>query len=193
MKKPDLDLQELSDEELANLAKMGKNDAFRLLYERLLPIVYARVRFKVPEIDVEDVTQEIFIAVLKSLHSFRGQSKFATWIRTITNRKIVDYHRSKATTVVEQNDYENLLEDSSQHHNQVELSKRQDDLASVQQALMRLPQNYQDVLLMRFVDDMPFNEIARQNGQSLEATKSLFRRAIAALSDKMQEEAKKNG
>lgn len=90
MKRPEINLSILNDEELAQLAKMGKQDAFAALYERFLPSVYARVRFKIPEADVEDVTQEIFIAVLKSLHSFRAQSKFGTWVRTITNRKIVD-------------------------------------------------------------------------------------------------------
>ena len=84
---------------------MGTQDAFVLLYERYFPTVFARVRFKVPESDVEDVTQEIFIAMLKSLGSFKGQSKFSTWIWTITNRKIVDYYRL-ANQAHEQDDYE---------------------------------------------------------------------------------------
>jgi RNA polymerase sigma-70 factor, ECF subfamily len=175
-----------SDEELAHLAKMGKQEAFTVLYERLLPSVYARVRFKIPEPDVEDITQEIFIAVLKSLHSFRGQSKFSTWIRTITNRKIADYHRSKQPDEIEKSGYENIANGNQDDHREV--LKKQDNLESVQHALAKLPQNYQDILLMRFVDNMAFNDIARQNGQSLEATKSLFRRSIAALSEKIQEE-----
>jgi RNA polymerase sigma-70 factor (ECF subfamily) len=190
MKRPEINLSILNDEELAQLAKMGKQDAFAALYERFLPSVYARVRFKIPEADVEDVTQEIFIAVLKSLHSFRAQSKFGTWVRTITNRKIVDYHRTKSVTQVEHQDYENLP--GNEHHTQAEFSSQQDDLASIQHALLKLPQNYQDIILMRFVDDMPFSEIARHNGQSIEATKSLFRRSIAALSEKMQEEVLAN-
>jgi len=190
MKCPDLALNILSDEELAHLAKMGKQDAFGLLYERLLPAVYARVRFKIPGPDVEDVTQEVFIAILKSLHNFRGQSKFSTWMRTITNRKIVDYHRSKSVKLVENPDYENISDES--HGSQFQVAKRQDDLASVQHALLQLPQNYQDILLMRFVDELPFSEIARQNSQTLEATKSLFRRSVAALAEKMQEEAIEN-
>ncbi|MDX9990503.1 MAG: RNA polymerase sigma factor [Anaerolineales bacterium] len=190
MKSPDLNLNILNDEELAHLAKMGKQGAFAQLYDRLLPAVYARVRFKVPELDVEDVTQEVFIAIHKSLHSFRGQSKFSTWIRTITNRKIADYHRSSPANQIEQYDYENIPGDNHNHH--LEFTKQEDDLASVQQALMKLPQNYQDILLMRFVDEMAFIEIAHQNKQTLEATKSLFRRSIAALSEKMQEEVLKN-
>lgn len=186
MNRPYLNPGDLSDEELVHFAKMGKQDAFATLYERFLPAVYARVRFKVPETDVEDVTQEVFIAILKSLQGFRGQSKFSTWIRTITNRKIVDYHRARVVAATDSSDYEHAKFGEQSNHD--ELLERHDDLSIIQSALSELPQNYQDILLMRFVDELPFNEIARQNGQSIEATKSLFRRSIAALSEKMQEE-----
>jgi RNA polymerase sigma-70 factor, ECF subfamily len=176
-----------SDEELANSTQMGKQDAFALLYERYFPTVYARVRFKVPEGDVEDVTQEVFIAVLKSLNSFRGQSKFSTWIWTVTNRKIADYYRSRKISPSEQDDYEEQIDHSLP--NQARMAEHhQDDLTTIQRVLCELPKNYQDILLMRLVDDMPFNEIARQNGQSLAATKSLFRRSVAALAKKMEGE-----
>jgi RNA polymerase sigma-70 factor, ECF subfamily len=174
-----------TDEELIRLAQTGKQDAFILLYERYFPNVLARVRFKVPENDVEDVTQEIFIAVLKSLGSFKGQSKFNTWIWTITNRKIVDYYRSNKSRLTEQDDYEEVVTRNLSNHT-ASVDSYQDDLAAIQHALGTLPQNYQNILLMRFVDEMPFNEIALQNGQSLEATKSLFRRSVAALTKNME-------
>ncbi len=176
-----------SDEELVHSAQKGAQDAFVLLYERYFPNVIARVRFKIPESDVEDVAQEIFIAMLKSLGSFKGQSKFSTWIWTITNRKIVDYYRSHKVRLSEQDDYEELVMRNPSNHT-VRADHAQDDLAVIQSALSKLPQNYQDILLMRFVDDMPFNEIALQNGQSLEATKSLFRRSMAALTKIMEGE-----
>jgi RNA polymerase sigma-70 factor (ECF subfamily) len=176
-----------SDEELARSAQKGAQDAFVLLYERYFPNVIARVRFKIPESDVEDVVQEIFIAILKSLGSFKGQSKFSTWIWTITSRKIVDYYRSHKVRPSEQDDYEELVMRNPSNHT-VRADNAKDDLSVIQSALSKLPQNYQDILLMRFVDDMPFNEIALQNGQSLEATKSLFRRSMAALTKTMEGE-----
>lgn len=182
-----LDNASLSDEELVRSAQKGKQDAFNLLYERYFPNVLARVRFKVPESDVEDVTQEIFIAVLRSLGSFKGQSKFNTWLWTITNRKIVDYYRSHKPSRIEQDDYEEAMtRNLSDHIGNVD--SVQDDLVAIQVALGTLPQNYQDILLMRFVDEIPFNEIALQNGQSLEATKSLFRRSVAALAKKLEDD-----
>ena len=174
-----------SDEDLARSAQMGTQDAFILLYERYFPNVLARVRFKVPEGDCEDVTQEIFIAVMKSLNSFRAQSKFKTWIWTITNRKIADYYRSHKVGTVELDDHEELVIHKLSNHT-ASADRQQDDLAAIQHALGELPQNYQDILLMRFVDEMPFNEIALRNKQSLEATKSLFRRSMAALTKKME-------
>jgi len=182
--KTKLDVVIPSDEELVRSAQSGQQDAFILLYERYFPTTYTWVRFKVPELDVEDVTQEVFIAVLKSLGSFKGHSKFSTWIWTVTKHKIADYYRSHELVPIEQNEYDELREHNlSRHAESVE--KRQDDLVTIQHALCQLPKNYQDILLMRFVDDMSFNEIARQNGQSLDATKSLFRRSVAALARKM--------
>jgi RNA polymerase sigma-70 factor (ECF subfamily) len=182
--KTKLDVAIPSDEELVRSAQSGQQDAFILLYERYFPTTYTWVRFKVPEIDVEDVTQEVFIAVLKSLSSFKGHSKFSTWIWTVTRHKIADYYRSHELIPIEQNEYEELTEHNLSNHAE-SVENRQDDLVTIQHALCQLPKNYQDILLMRFVDDMSFNEIARQNGQSLDATKSLFRRSVAALARKM--------
>jgi RNA polymerase sigma-70 factor, ECF subfamily len=184
-KKSALNIVIPSDEDLVRSSQTGIQDAFVLLYERYFPSVFARVRFKIPEGDVEDVTQEIFIAVLKSLKSFKAESKFRTWIWTITNRKIADYYRSHKVGVIEQNDYEELVTRNLSNHT-ASTDKHQDDLRNIQNVLSNLPQNYQDILLMRFVDEMPFNEIAIENGQSLEATKSLFRRSLAALTKKLE-------
>ena len=84
-----------SDEILIQHFKAGRVEAFDLLYYRHLPNVYKRVRYVVPENDVEDVTQEIFIAALKSITSFRGDSKFGTWLRTLTNHKVAEFYRKR--------------------------------------------------------------------------------------------------
>jgi RNA polymerase sigma-70 factor, ECF subfamily len=176
---------DLNDEELVKRAQSGKQEAFTALYERYLPGVYARVRFKVPPEEAEDLTQEIFIAVMKSLSSFRGQSKFSTWLWALTNHKILDFYRSRKGywnhhQQMEQAEDQTSLADERSHIVQ------QDDLMAVQYVLQRLPQPYQEIILLRFVDEVPFHEIARLKGQSLEATKSLFRRSIAALRKEME-------
>jgi RNA polymerase sigma-70 factor (ECF subfamily) len=162
-----------SDEELIHKAKQGSLEAFTLLYERYLPTVYNRVRFSIPEQDIEDVTQEVFIAVIKSIHSFRGEARFGTWLRTLTNRQIADYYRHRPHRQIEIELDENL---PAPHH-----QSDSEEAMILRQSFRKLPGRYQEILFMRFSDGLQFNEIAKIKGQSLEAIKSLFRRAMEAL------------
>jgi RNA polymerase sigma-70 factor (ECF subfamily) len=175
-----------SDEKLVQSAQQGILEAFNTLYERYLPAVYNRVCYIVPEQDAEDVTQEIFIAMMKSLKSFRGESRFSTWLRTLTNRQIADYYRRRSPMEA----HSKLEEDSHLNPNASYSTTNpgtgsMDEMIMVRQAMQKLPENYREIILLRFADGLQFNEIAEQQGQSLEATKSLFRRAILALNKQL--------
>lgn len=170
-------LQDSSDEHLIRHFKDGKKEAFDLLYYRHLPKVYKRVRYVIPENDVEDVTQEIFIAALNSLSSFRGDAKFSTWLRTLTNHKVAEFYRKRTR---KQEPPLSPLSDASAH-TIGGTSKTMEERVYLQRALQELPDNYREILLLRFAEDLQFNEIAEMTNQNLEATKSLFRRAVAAL------------
>ncbi|MBL8063281.1 MAG: RNA polymerase sigma factor [Anaerolineales bacterium] len=169
--------QDASDELLIQQFKDGRKEAFDLLYHRHLQKVFNRVRYVVPENDVEDVTQEIFIAALKSLPSFRGDSQFGTWLRTLTNHKVAEFYRRRTRKQEPQiaplSDAMAQLTGGS--------SQSLEERIYIQRALQSLPENYREVILLRFAEDLQFNEIAELTNQNLEATKSLFRRAIAAL------------
>jgi RNA polymerase sigma-70 factor (ECF subfamily) len=168
-----------SDEYLARQAQQGDREAFLKLYELYFPRVYNRVKSRVPFQHAEDVTQEVFMAVIRSLHRFKQRSKFSTWLYTIVNRQIADFYRQryrkveKASVSLDQVEY--LVDDPSNTH------ERSDECALIQQALTNLPQHYQEVIFLRFADGMTFAEIAEEQRKSLEAVKSLYRRAIQAL------------
>lgn len=170
-------LQDPTDELLIQHFKNGRKDVFDLLYYRHLPKVYKRVRYVIPENDVEDVTQDIFIAALNSLPSFRGDAKFSTWLRTLTNHKVAEFYRKRTR---KQEPPLSPLSDASTHMTG-STSKTMEERIYLQRALQDLPENYKEIILLRFAEDLKFNEIAEMTNQSLEATKSLFRRAIAAL------------
>ena len=175
--------QENTDEILIQQFKDGSQDAFDSLYQRHLPSVYKRVCYVIPENDVEDVTQEIFIAALKSLPSFRGDSQFRTWLRTLTNHKVAEFYRKRTRK------QEPLLAPLSEISGRMEgaTPKKLEERIFIQAALNKLPENYREIILLRFVEDMQFNEIANLTNQNLEASKSLFRRAIAALRNHLDE------
>lgn len=167
----------VSDEHLIQRFKQGDLDSFSPLYERYLSSVLNRVRYVVPEADVEDVTQEVFIAVLKSLHTFRGESLFSTWLRTLTNYKVAEYYRrrnrKRDPREVSITEAEILTDESNNLHMEERIALRR--------SLAAMPEKYREVILLRFSDGMKFDEIAKILGTNLETTKSLFRRAVAAL------------
>jgi RNA polymerase sigma-70 factor (ECF subfamily) len=173
----------VSDEHLIQRFKQGDLDAFNSLYERYLPRVQNRVRYVVPEPDIEDVTQEVFIAVLKSLGSFRGESLFSTWLRTLTNFKVAEYYRRRNRKQdpreVPLTEAETLPDGS----NGISMEER----ITLRKALICMPEKYREIILMRFSEGMQFEEIAKSTGSNLEAAKSLFRRAMAALRKNLEE------
>lgn len=175
-----------SDADLIQRAGEGQLDAFNALYERYLPKVYSRVTYVVPEQDVEDVIQEIFIAVMKSLKSFKGNAQFGTWLYTLTSRRIADYYRRRGSPHLELDLNSNETDHMSVPElHQTERSRGADDTLILRQAISTLPEHYQEIIRLRFSEGLPFAEIAQRNGLSLEATKSLFRRAIATLRTQM--------
>ena len=172
-----------SDEILIQKFKDGNPDAFNALYQRHLASVYNRVRYVIPEADVEDITQEVFIAAIKSLHSFRGEAQFGTWLRALTNHKVAEYYRKR---------------NRKQEAPQVPLSegafrggdnpaRNMEERIALRKALTQISESYREVILLRFAEGLQFNEIAELTGQNIEATKSLFRRAISALRNQLDE------
>ena len=177
-------LPDMSDEYLVQQFIQGDEKAFDILYHRYVKKVYNRVRYLAPETDVEDVTQEVFIAVIRALPSFRGEAKFSTWLRALTNNKVNENFRKrsrkKETMQVDLEDAER----SSDHSN----ASSMEDIITVQHALNNIPKQYRGIILLRFAEGMTFKEVADNLNKNLESTKSLYRRAISALTEVLEVE-----
>lgn len=169
------------DTTLVNLAVDGNQEAFNQLYDRYFMQVYKRVAYLIPSEDIDDVTQEVLIAMVKALKSFRGESKFGTWLRVITNRHIANYYRKNKHTLGENNlDTNNLQSGGPQSLAETGINR-----VYLQQGLEKLPEHYREIILLRFAEGLRFQEIADMQDKSLDATKSLFRRAISAMRDQL--------
>lgn len=168
-----------SEEHLARRAQQGDQEAFLTLYNQYFPKVYNRVKSRVPVQYAEDVTQEVFIAVVRSLGHFEQRSQFNTWLYTIVNRQIANFYRRDSRHADAQNVSLDQVEYTlaASAYEAVEMDER----AVIQQAFQRLPDHYQEIILQRFADGLTFLEIAQARKQSLEAIKSLYRRAIELL------------
>jgi len=170
-----------SDEHLIQQFAQGDLQAFDTLYNRYISTVYKRVRYVVPESDVEDVTQEVFIAALHSISTFRGEAQFSTWLRTLTNHKVAEFYRKRSRKK------ETMQVDLAHAERRGDRSNAStfEDRIALRNALRMLPKQYREIILLRFAEGMQFNEIAETLNQNIEATKSLFRRAMSALRKKL--------
>ncbi|MDX9954816.1 MAG: sigma-70 family RNA polymerase sigma factor [Anaerolineae bacterium] len=170
-----------SDDTLAAKARSGDRAAFELLCTRYLPVVYHRLRMKLPLGVVEDVAQEVFLAATRSIRHFRGDASYSTWILRIAQHKIADYYRGDGRAP-EPAPLDLVLE----HPEDASADWRES--IAVQAALEQLPEHYQIMLLLRFAEGLPFNAIAQRLGISLDAAKSRYRRAVAAIAEALQVE-----
>jgi RNA polymerase sigma-70 factor (ECF subfamily) len=173
--------REYSDETLARLAQSGDRAAFEELCDRCLPVVYNRLRALLPPEAVEDVTQEVFAAACRSIKEYRGKSLFRTWLGAIGRHKAMDYYRrqGRQPDVVP-------IESSEEVAGPDEAREALEERTLVRLALQRLPAHYQEVLLLRVAESLPFGQVAEALGLTVEACKSRYRRAIVALDQELR-------
>ncbi len=167
------------DEELAQLARDGDRLAFDVLCDRYLPVVYNRLRALLPPEAVDDVTQEVFIAAVGAIRRYRATATFRTWISGIARHKVADFYRARGRqpqTVELDPDINDVAEQTAWQ-----------EQAVVRMAMRSLPNHYQEILLLRFAEGLPFQDVADALGTSLEATKSRYRRALAAMAEALGE------
>lgn len=90
-------LEKQSDEQLVDLVVRTQNQyAISLLYDRYSHKIFSRSLSFVKDREIaEDLTHDIFMKILMSLASFKGKSKFSTWIYSITYNYCVDYLRKR--------------------------------------------------------------------------------------------------
>ncbi|MBQ5977689.1 MAG: sigma-70 family RNA polymerase sigma factor [Oscillospiraceae bacterium] len=120
--------------------------------------------------DAEDVTQEAFLKAYRSLDSFRGDSKFSVWLYRIVSNLCLDLLRSRQrkptqSLTVEDDDGEiGELEISDEHFSPEKLLDRKLTRESVQRGLSALPDDSRQILLLRELQGMSYEEI----GQALD-------------------------
>ena len=116
--------------------------------------------------DAADMTQEAFIKAYNSLSGFRGDSKFSVWLTRIVSNLCLDFMRSRnrrptVSLSVEDDDGEDVqldIADSSQSPE--ELLERSLTRESVRRGLQSLPEDYREILLLREIQGLSYDEIA---------------------------------
>jgi len=136
--------------------------------------------------DVDDIAQEVFIRVHRSLPKFKFDASFFSWLYRITMNLCIDEIRKRKIRKVLSLDFltEDALERSRKSKDYILPSDEmltEERKTIVQSALQRLSREHREVLVLREYQDYSYNEIAETLGITIEAVKSRIFRARAEL------------
>lgn len=170
------------EKSLIQRAKNGENEAFGELYDIYLPRIYRFVFLKVGrKQDAEDLTHQVFMQAWEHIGNFEFQGfPFGSWLYRIASNAVIDYYRTfKRTFDIEAIPKEVLARDP-------ELEKNLDTNFSVElirTAIGKLDHDQQNVVVMRFVDELSTKEIADVIGKSEGAIRVIQHRALKQLKE----------
>ena len=164
--------------------KQGDETAFKTIVDKWQDMVYNTALGIVQNAeDAEDIAQETFVQVYQSIDTFKGESKFSTWLYRITVTKALDHarrkKRKKRFAIVKK-----LFGDSGEeevqvpdfHHPGVILDKKEN--ASVLfEAINQLPDNQKIAFTLHKLEDLSYQEVSEVMRTSVAAVESLMHRA----------------
>ncbi len=139
----------------------------------------------------EDISQEVFVTVYKSILSFNGKSAISTWIYRITVNKCLDHLRAKKRRkhgIIGQLFYgdtgEPVHDNPDFIHPGIQLERKEKSVYLFQ-AVESLPENQKTVFILAHIEELPQKEIAEIMSMSLKAVESLLQRAKGNLRKKL--------
>jgi RNA polymerase sigma-70 factor (ECF subfamily) len=141
--------------------------------------------------DAEDIAQEVFIKVWRHAKSFKGKSKFSTWLYRIVVNQCHD-HRHKSKHMAESLDdlmQKEVIPEALKYERNVELEGKTE---IIRKTVEELPERQRIALILSQFEEKSYREIAQIMGTSLPSVESLIFRAKVALKKKLLP-LKKNG
>jgi RNA polymerase sigma-70 factor (ECF subfamily) len=191
----------LSDEDLARAAQRGDIDAFTALVTRYQRLVYRILWLRLgssPE-DAEDLTQEVFLRAWAHLGSYDADRPFKGWIGQVARNLAIDLLRARTRRPEALGlDDEALQALAGPHHPSTASGVPLADPPTAAEAgeergrllahLRALPAPYRDVLMLRFVEDLSYDDIAALLGLPLGSVKTRIFRGRELLKRRLNDD-----
>ena len=161
---------------LVEKAKQSDADALAALCEVFYPKIYAYIYYRVghPE-DAEDLTSDVFVRMVESLP--KQKRAFSPWLFRIASNLVADHYRKKSVrkeTPLTEEVFQ--VADRSPLESERDLTREQ-----LQKGLSQLREEQQQVIVLKFINDLDNREIAEILGKSVGAVKALQFRALSSL------------
>lgn len=175
----------MADErKLVRLAKKGDTDAFEQLVEMHSSRIYSiALRMVGNPVDAEDLAQEAFLRIWRGLEGFNMDAKFSTWVYRLTTNVCIDYLRKEKKNnnvplfTEDDEGEETELQIPDQRCSPEQKMEQEQLLRSVEQAMNSLDPQYRQILTLRELGGLSYDEISRQLDLKEGTVKSRIARA----------------
>jgi RNA polymerase sigma-70 factor (ECF subfamily) len=169
-----------SDEALIRRAQALDPGALAELYDRhfdgIYRYLYTRVRHQA---DAEDLTEQVFLKMVDSIQRYKPRGvAFSSWLYRIAHNLLVDRYRRAGRDAVE---LSTELRDSRPHADPAAMAQNSEDRRRLMAAIERLTPEQQQIITMRFIDNLEVEEVARLTHRRPGAVHSMQHRALASL------------
>lgn len=175
----------MNDKELIAQIQDGNTNAFRFLVNQHRKLVWHMVlRMVRQQEDAEDICQEVFIRVYKSISKYRGDSKLSTWVGAIAYNTCLDHVRKKGKELVVHTDQlVELSAKESSPHTPSEVFQRDEVKNIVHGLVERLPLHYRTVITLFYLEEFSLQEIGEITGMQEGTIKSYLHRGRNLIHD----------
>ena len=168
-------LQTLTDELLVSYLKGGDNNAMGELYSRYYMLVFAKcLSFSKNTDDANDLTQDVMLRVMEKISTFKGDSKFSTWLYAITFNYCTDRMRKAKGRFFEPIESQVDLADASDHDKEHDTHVKEEVAGK---ALMAISYEDQQLLVMKYQLNKSIVELQDMYKLSASAVKMRLMRA----------------
>ena len=174
------------EEKLIESAVKGDSSAFGSLYDHYQAMIYRFVLVKVGgREEAEDITHQVFLSAWQNIEGYKHRGHpFSSWLYQIARNLVIDHYRAKKNDVsLDKIDPDSSIIPAAAHF---DLSMKL-QVQKVHLAIKELKSDHQDVIIMRFVEDMSLKETAAVLKKSEGAVKLIQYRAVKELKKRLGE------
>lgn len=170
---------ERTDNELVKECLEGNQEAFAELLSRYKRLIYSvAYKFTKDSDEVNDMAQEAFIKIYKSLSKYDSQYKFSTWSVKVATNICLDHVRRKKINSISLDEIENF---TGRNNSPEEYYLRKEKSQALKSAIDRLPEIYRVPIIMYHQNGMSYKEIAEKLDKPMSIIKNRIFRARNTL------------
>ncbi|WP_042143787.1 RNA polymerase sigma factor [Paucisalibacillus sp. EB02] len=172
---------------IREIKRNASSDAANQLISKYYKEIYGFVYKQTTDTELSlDLTQEIFISVLRSIRHFEGRNAtFRTWLYQIASNRVVDFYRSKQYKMRRLSETIEEIKLSDQEDMMLSLEYKE-DIEKITSIINTLEASYQKVIRLKLFGDYRFNEIAEMEQIPLSTVKTRYYASLKLIKKEMK-------